>query len=246
LPCEPPPSIPNGVVSHELDSYPYGQEVIYNCSEDFGIDGPAFIKCLGGKWSSPPECIRTDCFNLPNFDDATLLGERKESYKSGDQVTYRCPKFYQVEGSNTITCINGKWIGKPMCKDSTGKCGPPPPIDNGDLTSFPLPVYPTGSSVEYQCQSLYQLEGSKTVICRNGKWSNPPKCLLACVISDEIMERYHITLRWKEWQKLYASSGDTVEFVCKHGYSPSTRSQSFRIRCIDGHLEYPACIKRYS
>ncbi|KAM5144821.1 LOW QUALITY PROTEIN: complement factor H-like [Callospermophilus lateralis] len=219
LPCEPLPSIPNGVVSHELDSYPYGQEVIYNSFEGFGIDGPAFIKCLGGKWSSPPECISivTDCFNLPNFDDAMLLGERKESYKSGDQVTYRCPKFYQVDGSNTITYINGKWIGKPMCKhiscvnppkvenanitskqmlkypsvreygyecikpfeifgevevmclngiwteppkckDSTGKCGPPPPIDNGDLTSFPLAVYPMGSSVEYQCQSLYQVE----------------------------------------------------------------------------------------
>nr|XP_040134665.1 complement factor H-like [Ictidomys tridecemlineatus] len=305
LPCEPPPSIPNGVVSHELDSYPYGQEIIYNCSEGFGIDGPAFIKCLGGKWSSPPECIRTDCFNLPNFDDAMLLGERKESYKSGDQVTYRCPKFYQVDRSNTITCINGKWIGKPMCKDiscvnppkvenaniisnqmlkypsgervryecikpfeifgevevmclngtwteppqckdSSGKCGPPPAIDNGDLTSFPLPVYPMGSSVEYQCQSLYQLEGSKTVTCRNGEWSNPPKCLYACVISEEIMERYHITLRWKEWQKFYASSGDTVEFVCKYGYSPSTRPQSFRTRCIDGHLEYPVCRKRYS
>uniref|UniRef100_A0A8C9QS62 Sushi domain-containing protein n=1 Tax=Spermophilus dauricus TaxID=99837 RepID=A0A8C9QS62_SPEDA len=260
LPCEPPPSIPNGVVSHELDSYPYGQEIIYNCSEGFGIDGPAFIKCLGGKWSSPPECIRTDCFNLPNFDDAMLLGERKESYKSGDQVTYRCPKFYQVDGSNTITCINGKWIGKPMCKGtlmckgrrsyflifhySSGKCGPPPPIDNGDLTSFPLAVYPMSSSVEYQCQSLYQLEGSKTVTCRNGKWSNPPKCLHACVISEEIMERYHITLRWKEHQKLYSSSGDTVEFVCKYGYSPSTQPQSFRTRCIDGHLEYPACVKR--
>lgn len=57
LPCESPPSIPNGFVAHELDSYPYGKEVIYNCSEGFGIDGPAFIKCLGGKWSSPPECI---------------------------------------------------------------------------------------------------------------------------------------------------------------------------------------------
>uniref|UniRef100_UPI004038C72E complement factor H-like isoform X3 n=1 Tax=Callospermophilus lateralis TaxID=76772 RepID=UPI004038C72E len=270
-------------------------------------NGQNTATCTENGWSPPLKCIqiRTDCFNLPNFDDATLLGERKESYKSGDQVTYRCPKFYQVDGSNTITCINGKWIGKPMCKDmscvnppkvenaniisnqmlkypsgervryecikpfeifgevevmclngtwteppqckdSTGKCGPPPPIDNGDLTSFPLPVYPTGSSVEYQCQSLYQLEGSKTVICRNGKWSNPPKCLYACVISEEIMERYHITLRWKDHQKLYSSSGDTVEFVCKYGYSPLTRSQSFRTRCIDGHLEYPACIKRYS
>ncbi|KAM5144883.1 complement factor H-like isoform 2-T2 [Callospermophilus lateralis] len=316
LSCSQLPDIDHGRISPSRSSeerkegiesrqYAHGTKLNYICEEGFTTSEEDEITCYMGKWSPPPQCVGTDCFNLPNFDDATLLGERKESYKSGDQVTYRCPKFYQVDGSNTITCINGKWIGKPMCKDmscvnppkvenaniisnqmlkypsgervryecikpfeifgevevmclngtwteppqckdSTGKCGPPPPIDNGDLTSFPLPVYPTGSSVEYQCQSLYQLEGSKTVICRNGKWSNPPKCLHACVISEEIMERYHITLRWKDHQKLYSSSGDTVEFVCKYGYSPLTRSQSFRTRCIDGHLEYPACIKRYS
>ncbi|MBZ3871364.1 Complement factor H [Sciurus carolinensis] len=302
LPCESPPSILNGFVSHELDSYPYGKEVTYNCSEGFGIDGPAFIKCLGGKWSSPPECIRTDCFNLPNFDGATLIGLRKESYKSGDQVTYKCPTFYQLDGSNTVTCINGKWIGKPMCKDtscvnppivenanilsnqmrrfpsgervryecikpfeiygevevmclngtwteppqckdSTGKCGYPPPIENGDLTSFPLSVYSPGSSVEYQCQSLYQLQGSKTIVCRAGEWSEPPKCLHACVISEEILERHNISFRWKEEQKLYSMSGDSVEFRCKYGYRPLA-NQLFRTKCIDGHMEYPRCTKK--
>ncbi|XP_077880796.1 uncharacterized protein LOC144367601 [Ictidomys tridecemlineatus] len=136
---------------------------------------------------------------------------------------------------------SGKQLPEKKGIDSSGKCGPSPPIDNGDLTSFPLAVYPTGSAVEYQCQSLYQLEGSKTVTCRNGKWSNPPKSLHACVISEEIMERYHITFRWIKQQKLYAPSGDTVEFVCKYGYSPSTQRQSFLTRCIDGHLEYPVC-----
>uniref|UniRef100_A0A287CSY4 Complement factor H n=1 Tax=Ictidomys tridecemlineatus TaxID=43179 RepID=A0A287CSY4_ICTTR len=294
--------VENGYYSRER-RHSLHESVKVDCYPGHSLsNGQNTATCTENGWSPPLKCIqiRTDCFNLPNFDDAMLLGERKESYKSGDQVTYRCPKFYQVDRSNTITCINGKWIGKPMCKDiscvnppkvenaniisnqmlkypsgervryecikpfeifgevevmclngtwteppqckdSSGKCGPPPAIDNGDLTSFPLPVYPMGSSVEYQCQSLYQLEGSKTVTCRNGEWSNPPKCLYACVISEEIMERYHITLRWKEWQKFYASSGDTVEFVCKYGYSPSTRPQSFRTRCIDGHLEYPVC-----
>lgn len=61
--------------------------------------------------------------------------------------------------------------------DSQGKCGPPPPIDNGDTTSFPLPVYPPGTVVEYQCQSYYELEGSSSIKCENGQWSEPPKCL---------------------------------------------------------------------
>uniref|UniRef100_A0A8C8UD34 Sushi domain-containing protein n=1 Tax=Peromyscus maniculatus bairdii TaxID=230844 RepID=A0A8C8UD34_PERMB len=186
LPCGPPPSNNHDIVSHELDSYQHGEEVAYSCAEGFGIDGPALIKCEGGKWIQPP------------------------------------------------TCIN-----------STGNCGPPPPIDNGDITSFPLPVYAPLSSVEYQCQSLYQLQGNKKITCRNGEWSEPPKCLHACVIREEIMERHNITLRWKERQKLYSPSGDEVEFQCKYGYKKIKTSPSLRTKCVDGHISYPSCSKSH-
>ena len=33
--------------------------------------------------------------------------------------------------------------------DSQGKCGPPPPIDNGDITSLLQSVNPPGMIVEY-------------------------------------------------------------------------------------------------
>ncbi|XP_008266937.2 complement factor H [Oryctolagus cuniculus] len=302
LPCGSPPEISNGVASDMSNSYQYGEEVIYRCSKGFGIDGPAFATCLGGKWSPPPECIKTDCVNLPSFDGAIPIGKKKKSYRSGEQVSYKCPENYRLDGPGVITCINSRWIGKPtckdvscvnppsvnnaiiisrkmarypsgekvryeckqpfdifgevevmclngtwteppQCKDSTGKCGPPPPIENGDITSLSLPVYTSGSSVEYQCQSLYRLEGDKKIMCRNGKWGKPPKCLHACVISEEIMEKYNITLKWKERQKLYSQTGDTVEFICKYGYHPTT-SQSFRKTCQDGKLEYPSCAKK--
>ena len=64
LPCGFPPLIQNGVVSNEKDSYQHGEEVIYNCDEGFGIDGPASIRCLGGQWSLPPECISIVYFIL--------------------------------------------------------------------------------------------------------------------------------------------------------------------------------------
>ncbi|XP_077659067.1 complement factor H-related protein 1-like [Urocitellus parryii] len=201
------------------------------------------LLCLGRPPASKAQYI--SCVNLPKVENANIISKQMLKYPSGERVRYECIKPFEIFGEVEVMCLNGIWTEPPQCKHSTGKCGPPPPIDNGDLTSFPLAVYPTGSSVEYQCQSLYQLEGSKTVICRNGKWSNPPKCLHkyfnACVISEEIMERYHITCRWKGQQKLYASSGDIVDFVCKYGYSASTRPQSFLTRCIDGHLEYTVC-----
>ncbi|XP_008589310.1 PREDICTED: complement factor H [Galeopterus variegatus] len=301
LPCEEPPSILYGVVSDKMHKYQYGAEITYNCMEGFGIDGPAFVKCVGAKWTDPPKCIKTDCYNLPKFDNAILIGQEKTQYRSGEQVTYKCSTYYQLDGSNIVTCVNGKWIGKPTCKDvscddppivenaniisslmtrypseervryvckkpfdmfgepeirclhgnwteppkckeSKGKCGAPPAIDNGDITSFPLIVYASGSSVQYQCQSLYQLEGNKTITCRNGQWSEPPICLHACVISEEIMEKYNITLRWLSKKKLYSKTGEYVEFTCKSGYY-KVSSHPFRTMCQDGKLEYPRCEK---
>ncbi|XP_041504452.1 complement factor H-like [Microtus oregoni] len=64
LPCGPPPSIHHGIVSHGLDSYQHGEEVTYSCSEGFGINGPAFIKCVGGKWPQPPDCKKKGLFSL--------------------------------------------------------------------------------------------------------------------------------------------------------------------------------------
>uniref|UniRef100_A0ABK0KZJ3 Complement factor H n=1 Tax=Rattus norvegicus TaxID=10116 RepID=A0ABK0KZJ3_RAT len=301
IPCGPPPSIPLGIVSHELESYQYGEEVTYNCSEGFGIDGPAFIKCVGGQWSEPPKCIKTDCDNLPTFEIAKPTEKKKKSYRSGEQVTFRCPPPYRMDGSDIVTCVNTKWIGQPVCKDnscvnpphvpnatiltrhktkypsgdkvrydcnkpfelfgevevmcqngiwteppkckdSTGKCGPPPPIDNGDITSLSLPVYAPLSSVEYQCQNYYLLKGNKIVTCRNGKWSQPPTCLHACVIPEDIMEKHNIVLRWRENAKIYSQSGENIEFMCKPGYRKFRGSPPFRTKCIEGHINYPTCV----
>ncbi|XP_070458507.1 complement factor H-like isoform X7 [Equus przewalskii] len=299
IPCEPPALIPHGVLAHKLDSYQYGEEVMYSCTEGFGIDGPASIRCLGGKWSDPPPCIKTDCLSLPIFNDVILIGQKKESYRSGEQVAYKCPEYYQLDGSSFVQCVNGKWIGRPtcrdvsckkppevknaitsnhmsrypsgervryecikpfypfgeiyvtclngiwtdppQCKDPRGKCGPPPPIDNGDITTFPSPAYPPGSTVEYQCQSLHQLQGNRIITCRNGEWTKPPKCLDSCVISLEMMEKHNIELRWMGEKKLYSETGDVVEFACKPGYRRKTNSAKFRTTCREGKLEYPTC-----
>ncbi|XP_057582206.1 complement factor H isoform X1 [Hippopotamus amphibius kiboko] len=299
LSCGHPASIWHGDILHKKPSYQYGEEVTYNCDEGFGIDGPASIRCLGGKWSLPPKCIKTDCFNVPSFDEAELIGKKKKSYRSGEEVTFQCRPYFQLDGSNTVQCIKSKWIGKPacrdvscenpprvenaiiqnakpryqngetvhyecnrpydlfgevevtclngtwtkppQCKDSQGKCGPPPAIDNGDTTSFPSLVYPPGATVEYQCQSYYELQGNRRIVCRNGEWSEPPKCLEACVISEEMMKKHNIQLKWRYDKKLYSKTKDTVEFTCIRGYYRSTPEYTFRTTCQEGKLAYPTC-----
>lgn len=50
-------------------------------------------------------------------------------------------------------------------------------------------------------------------------------------------------LRWITNRKLYAESGDDVEFQCLYGYRETTLPESFRVKCMDGQFEYPRCEK---
>ncbi|XP_016856598.1 complement factor H-related protein 2 isoform X3 [Homo sapiens] len=185
--------------------------------------------------------------DFPKINHGILYDEEKykpfSQVPTGEVFYYSC-EYNFVSPSKSfwtrITCAEEGWSPTPKCLISAEKCGPPPPIDNGDITSFLLSVYAPGSSVEYQCQNLYQLEGNNQITCRNGQWSEPPKCLDPCVISQEIMEKYNIKLKWTNQQKLYSRTGDIVEFVCKSGYHP-TKSHSFRAMCQNGKLVYPSC-----
>uniref|UniRef100_A0A8D2AXK4 Sushi domain-containing protein n=1 Tax=Sciurus vulgaris TaxID=55149 RepID=A0A8D2AXK4_SCIVU len=108
------------------------------------------------------------CVNPPRVENANIISNQMRRFPSGERVHYECIKPFEIFGEVEVMCLNGTWTEPPQCKDSTGKCGSPPPIENGELTSFLSSVYSPGSWVEYQCQSLYQLEGSKTIVCRAG------------------------------------------------------------------------------
>ncbi|CAO2637122.1 Complement factor H [Lemmus lemmus] len=242
--------IENGVVLGNKGTYIQDQSVRVQCYSGYSLpNGQDTVTCTEDGWSPQPKCIPVSkdnsCENPPHVGNATILTRARTKYQSGARVRYQCNRPFQLFGEVEVMCKNGIWTEPPKCKDPRGKCGPPPPIKNGDITSFRLQVYAPSSSVEYQCQSVYKLQGNKKITCRNGEWSEPPKCLNACVVSEEIMERHNMTLKWKEKQKLYVPSSDYVEFTCKFGYEMATRSPPLRAMCTDGYINYPSCTKKW-
>ncbi|XP_006250010.1 complement factor H-related 2 isoform X3 [Rattus norvegicus] len=248
-PCE-FPQIKNGGLYHERRRRPYfpvpiGNEYSYYCDNGFltpSLSYWDYLRCTEKGWEPEVPCLKS-C-DVPIFENA---GTNNDStwFKLNDKINYECHVGYVNKHKHTkgsITCHHDGWSDIPSCYDSTKICGPPPPIANGDTTSFPLPVYIPPSSVEYQCQSLYQLQGNKTIICINGEWSDPPKCLHPCIISIEIMRKHNITFRTEENQRLYYQSGEMQEFKCKNGHHLATTQPLITI-CINGHLNYPVCTK---
>nr|XP_020139917.1 complement factor H-related protein 2-like isoform X1 [Microcebus murinus] len=245
------PLIKHGRLYNERNQNPYipvavGKYYYYRCDQNFVTPSRRnwdYLYCTQDGWSPKEPCRSNEC--SLRFVETGHRPNSRENYLQGESVNVNCYPGYSLPQMWTMmTCTENGWFPPPKCLlGSIRKCGSPPAIDNGDITSFPLQVHAPGSSVEYQCQTLYVLQGNKQITCRNGQWSEPPKCLKACVMSEEIMGKYNLTLRWLDQQKLYVQTGESVEFVCKHGYRVAATSPPFQTKCQDGKLEYPSCEK---
>ncbi|XP_064372477.1 coagulation factor XIII B chain [Dromaius novaehollandiae] len=242
MPCGSIPKVANSQIEgRNKTMYEPGETVRYQCDPGFLTAGPPEIICRAGNWTTPPSCEDASCGAPPEVPRASTASSQHERYLPGARVQYECETNFQIMGVNYVTCTNGQWSQAPTCRGRGEKCGPPPAIENGDLLSFPLQEYAPGSTVEYKCQSLYVLEGSRYITCTEGQWTTPPVCLVACTASEEDMNRNNIGLKWTATNKLYSRSGDFIEFQCKIGYVQDPASSPFRVQCVEGKLEYPHC-----
>ncbi|XP_045716030.1 complement factor H-like isoform X2 [Phyllostomus hastatus] len=236
--------IENGFFSESELKYPLHTETQYKCKQGYLTeDGQTSgtITCLQRGWSTRPRCIK-HC-DMPLFENATAIITGK-AFKPNDTLDYQCLDGYETRDghtSGTMVCGKDGWSGLPSCFKSAEKCGRPPAVSNGDITSFPLTAYPPGSRVEYQCQAYYELQGPKYVTCSDAKWSEPPKCLDPCVISEETLNENNIRLKGKEDKTHYAKTRDIIEFTCKLGHSAVTSVQSLEAMCREGTVQLPRC-----
>ncbi|NXA14026.1 FHR1 protein, partial [Sapayoa aenigma] len=168
-----------------------------------------------------------------------VASAQQEKYLPGARVHYQCENNFQIIGENYITCINGEWSLAPVCRDVT--CEPPPEITGGKIEGVKKSRYLPGESADYHCWQGFKMTGASTVVCQNGTWTKPPKCKVACTVSEEDMDRNNIELKWSRKSKLYSTSGDFTEFRCKAGYLEVPGSSPFRVQCVEGALEYPQC-----
>ncbi|XP_077934355.1 complement factor H-related protein 5 isoform X4 [Halichoerus grypus] len=241
--CGSLPHLKNGYARFSILPFQHGVSVELNCRDTHTMIGNNVITCIDGTWTELPKCVekwRQFCPPPPQIPNAQNM-LTTVNYWDKAKVAVLCKENYLLHGPREIVCENGQWQSLPQCIESTQYCGPPPSISNGDITSFPLSVYPPGSTVQYRCQSFYELRGSIDVICRNGQWSEPPKCIDACIISEGNMNKNNIQLRNKDIKKLYVKTGDFVEFDCKWPHRAKTSMQSFRVLCHEGKFEYPMC-----
>ncbi|KAK9403966.1 complement factor H-like [Crotalus adamanteus] len=241
--CPEPPTVENAEIEEDtMKKYVHGEKINYQCNDGFEISGSAAVTCTEKKWSHLPNCEDVRCSSPPQIQNGRIVSTIKEMYLPQEKVQYRCNPRYALLGSPFVKCLKKRWSQAPRCSDIGGKCGRPPPVENGDITDLPKANYFQSESVTYQCQNLYTMEGSSRVTCHNGHWSQTPTCRAACTVNEEDKRQHNIRLKWSNGDKIYSADGNIVEFECIRRHKLHPNSGALRVNCVNGKFDYPHCI----
>ncbi|XP_063284189.1 coagulation factor XIII B chain-like [Pelobates fuscus] len=219
-----------------------GESMQFQCIKGMIPEQELRVTCSKGEINYP-KCNKQNehkCENPPSIRFGQI-----EPTSNRSNVKYRCDNGYQLSGPEESICIGGNWSLPPICLKTEKKCPAPPRIIYGEMKSLVHTEYPSGSTVEYQCQQLYKHQGNLTIVCENGSWSDVPVCLEPCTVSQKDMTKNNIQLRWKTDNKLYSEHDNTVEFICSPGFEIQP-SSTLRVKCNRGKLMYPRCFKQGS
>lgn len=115
--CSEPPSIVNGKVVLATNATYYGAAALYECNNNYKLDGVSRRLCLeNGTWShESPECKEITC-DEPKLTEFVIVDSGTRAV--GAIAKFTCAKGRYMVGNDTRICMqNGHWTGKsPKCK----------------------------------------------------------------------------------------------------------------------------------
>ncbi|XP_041885834.1 complement factor H isoform X2 [Corvus kubaryi] len=250
--CEPPPEIAGGRIDGiKKPRYIPGESAKYQCWQNFKMTGASTVVCQNGTWTELPTCKgqRGKCGTPPTIQSGELLVFPLQEYQQGDTLEYKCPDFYVLEGSATITCHNGQWTSPPVCLVACTASEEDMDINNIELKWVAkTKLYSTsGDYIEFRCKPGYLKQRnspSLRVQCVEGTL-NYPRCIpgKSCTLDRNAMETNNIQLQSSSQSSIHYRSGDPVVFECKPGYQQASQVEKFRAQCLNGVITYPECAK---
>lgn len=192
-----------------LSGYLYGTTVLYSCYPGYELLGNSVLSCQeDGIWNgSAPVCISIQC-ELLSPPENGFVHFMESTF--GSSVQYTCKPGYRLVGSDTRHCMsNRQWSdATPTCE--VIPCPMPSRPINGTIRGD---VYTYGSTVQYDCDPGFQLNGSDKRTCQADKtWNgNEPICIPVSCGQPPGLENGQVLGDEYTFQKY-------IEYTCKEGF----------------------------
>ncbi|XP_077308812.1 complement factor H-like isoform X2 [Lithobates pipiens] len=245
--CRQPPTISNGVLKEQKKAtYLSGERVIYECSNGYTMGQNAnYITCENSVWTELPECRKfgQTCGEPPVVPLGDITEMKQKSYRSGSSVTYKCANYHKLEGEEVVTCRDGEWEKKPVCRVPCTVKEAVMQQNNIELRykygeEKKKKIYSVHSDwMSFECKSGYEIFDEKTlrIQCLDGVLKYP-KCLKegSCVLQQAEMANNNIHYN----KSTEIENGQTIQFECVEGMVSENDLQT---TCRNRQIKYPKC-----
>ncbi|XP_066453244.1 coagulation factor XIII B chain-like isoform X2 [Eleutherodactylus coqui] len=222
----------------------HGEEMEFVCKPGHEAPPGTQMKttCQQGKLQYP-KCFRNGFCVL---QQATMIANNINSNMNnvvdhGQTIIFQCNEEMMPEDKLEAKCEKGN-INYPKC--TFAKSCQTPEIVNGFLATERQDSYDLGSSVAFECNENYVINGPINAKCENGQWTDLPVCYRPCKISSEGLTKSNLRLRSSYDQKSIPDRnykhGTELFVSCKSGFKRPNQAL-FKIACYDGKFNYPRC-----
>ncbi|KAM6218224.1 coagulation factor XIII B chain [Rhynchocyon petersi] len=231
------PELHHGNYSTTQKTFKVNDKVQYVCATGYYTAGgkkTEEAECHTHGWSLTPKCTKLQCSSLHILENG-YFHPVKKTYEEGDVVQFFCHENYYLSGSDLIQCYNFGWYPQsPVCEGRRNRCPPPPLPLNSKIRMHPT-TYRHGEIVHIECELNFEIQGSETIRCENGKWTEPPKCIevkdkVACE-QPPLIEHGAASLHAETYY-----NGGKVTYSCENGYHMQGLHE---ITCVLGKWTHP-------
>ncbi|XP_070563038.1 LOW QUALITY PROTEIN: sushi, von Willebrand factor type A, EGF and pentraxin domain-containing protein 1-like [Ptychodera flava] len=208
--CGPPKRVTYATL---LDTdYTFHSIARYSCQPGYELVGTDQVICSAdGEWSpEPPECQIVNCPAPLEIVNGQVHGT---NYSQSSVISYTCHSGYKLIGVGSQTCLlNKTWSYKqPNCE--LIKCRTPDNIAHGRVMQSD---YFFDSTIEYVCNSGYELNGSRIRRClSDSTWSGTmPTCTAVSCGAPPSVDNGEYILQHRGDYTL----GNRVQYICNPGF----------------------------
>ncbi|KAB0389348.1 hypothetical protein E2I00_002734, partial [Balaenoptera physalus] len=174
------PELHHGNYSTAQKMFKVKDKVRYECASGYHTSSgkrTEEVECHPYGWALTPRCAKLICSSLRSIENG-YFHPVKQTYEEGDVVQFFCHKNYYLSGSDLIQCYNFGWYPEsPVCEGRRNRC-PPPPLPLTSKIQTYSTTYRHGETVRIECGLNFEMQGSEEIRCENGKWTEPPKCIV--------------------------------------------------------------------
>lgn len=152
----------------------------------------------------------SNCGSPDKEENTTVI---ESDFRIGQEITYRCPEGYTIEGTEKRKCMaNGFWSDTPpSC--SYVNCGPLLDIPRGRVVLLNNSRTSFNATALYQCEKDFTLVGNDIRTClSNGSWSGePPKCMYSWCPELSLISNGHLVVTNR-------TINGTASYTCTRGH----------------------------